>query len=69
MPKNVICPLMSCRTTSVDNAEALKSGIPPKITPTVAKCQRADCALWDSAEYVCCFKSIAMQLIKIGEKQ
>jgi hypothetical protein len=66
MTKPVICPLMSCRTTSVDSAH--DTGNPPKITPTVAKCQEKDCALWDFAEKVCCFKSIAMQLIKLNEK-
>jgi len=63
--KPVICPLMSCRTTSIDSAN---TGNPPKVTPTVAKCQKGDCALWDYAEKVCCFKSISMQMIKYLER-
>ena len=63
--KAVICPLMSCRTTSMDDR---KTGNPPKLTPTVAKCQEGECALWDYAEKACSFKSIAMSLIKLNER-
>jgi len=66
MSNTTICPLMSCRTTSIDSAQ---TGNPPKITPTVAKCQEKDCAIWDEAEKSCAIKSIAMQLIKIGESK
>lgn len=59
--RTMICPLMSCRTTSIDSVES------KTLTPTVAKCQKETCALWDGAENVCCFKSISMQLIKINE--
>ncbi len=42
--KKLICPLMSCRTTSM--TEPPKEGQIPVTTPTVVKCQEADCALW-----------------------
>jgi len=45
-----------------------QTGNPPKLTPTVAKCQEGDCALWDFAERACCFKSIPMLMIKYLER-
>lgn len=66
MTKEQVCPLMSARTTRVDSAP-LDPSKPPTITPVVAKCQREDCALWDSAESMCAVLSIAVQLVKLGE--
>jgi len=63
--ENKICPLMSCRVTSLDNAQ---TGNPPKITPTVVKCQESECAIWDYANKECSLKSAVMELIKLNER-
>ena len=62
MSKVIVCPLMSCRVTKMDEQK-----IPPTITPSVVKCQEDGCAFWDAAERMCAVKSIAVQLIKLGE--
>jgi hypothetical protein len=40
--KNKICPIMSCRTTKVDDP----SKTPMTMTPTIIRCQEGDCAVW-----------------------
>lgn len=60
---DLICPVMSCRTTSIDNAEK-----PTRITPTVVKCQGATCAWWDAGNNSCAVKGAVVELIKIGEQ-
>ena len=57
--KDKVCPLMSCRTTS-----ATTPGAYSLLTPTVAKCQKGDCALWDSANKACVFVSLLIETIK-----
>ena len=64
---DVICPFMSCRVTSIDQVSQ-QTGNPPKITPTVVKCQKTECAIWDGANKCCSVKSVAMELIRGNER-
>jgi hypothetical protein len=59
----LICPIMSCRTTSIDNAKDPKS-----ITPTVVKCQKETCAWWDNGNACCAVLGVVMEIIKTGEQ-
>ena len=59
-----ICPLMSCRTTSVSDPKAEH----PTLTPTVARCMKKDCAWWDSQNAGCAVLSLVVEVIKIGDE-
>ena len=56
-----ICPIMSCRVTSVD-ADG------KTITPTVIKCQEGDCAWWSRSDKACVVHSVVGELIRVGER-
>ena len=60
--KDKMCPLMSCRTTSVSDP-ALPN---PSLTPTIARCMKGDCALWEPQNKACVFVSILIEQIKAG---
>ncbi len=49
----LICPFMSCRTTTMDQAPGKEV---PTVTPTVIKCQEADCAIWIKKKKACSLK-------------
>ena len=60
--KDLICPIMSYRVTSLSEPKDPQ----PKITPTIVKCQRAGCAWWEAQSGVCAPLAMVIETIKLG---
>jgi len=65
---DIICPFMTARVTKMDDPN-LKI---PTITPTIIKCQRDGCQIWDKEYEMCSVQSSAVRqqkaIMKIGEE-
>jgi hypothetical protein len=60
---NLICPFMSCRVTQVDDP----TNKVPTISPTIVRCQEAQCGIYDHGNKVCGVLSLSCEMIKAGE--
>ena len=63
MASKLICPLMTARVTRISDPKEKN----PTITPQTVMCQEDECALWDRQHKCCCFLSIVVELVKVGE--